>query len=117
MFEGTSNDTERNLRRWLQPIPANSYDSWIKVGAWIKSVVYSGEIDEAQGEAIFTDWSIANYEGVKERRNDPAVIERTWESLTGGRNGADGFVRANGLLNIRRLYHESILEQLTADNY
>ena len=117
LFEGTSNDTERNLRRWLQPVPSNSYDRWIKVGAWIKSVVYSGEIDEAQGEAIFTDWSIANYEGVKERRNDPAVIERTWESLTGGRNGADGFVRANGLLNIRRLYHESILEQLTADNY
>ena len=116
LFEGTSNDTENNLRRWLSPVPANSYDRWLKVGAWVKSVVYSGEIDDAQGEAIFTDWSITNYEGVKERRNDPAVIQQTWDGLAGGRNGTDGFVRANGLINIRRLYHESILEQLTNDN-
>lgn len=116
MFEGTSNDTERNLRRWLHPVPSNSYKRWIEVGAWIKSVVYSGEIVEAQGESIFTDWSIANYVGIKEKRNDLAVIERTWEGLTGGRQGTDGFVRANGLLNLRRLYHETILGQLTAND-
>ena len=114
LFTGTTNDTENNLRRWLLPVPSNSYDRWIKVGAWIKSVVCSGEITDDQGEAIFMDWSLANYSGEKHRRNDPQVVLTTWESLTGGRNGSDGFVRANGLINIRKLYHTTILEQLTA---
>ena len=82
----------------------------------MKSVAHSGEITEEQGESIFMDWSIANYEGEKERRNDPQVIERTWDGLTGGRNGADGWVRANGLIRIRALYHETVLEQLNAIN-
>ncbi len=112
LFQGSTNDTENNLRRWLAPVPSNGYDRWIRVGAWLKSIAYSGEISEEQGESIFMDWSIANYQGVKERRNDPNVIERTWESLTGGKNGADGWVRANGLIKIRALYHETILEQL-----
>lgn len=113
LFNGTNNDTENNLRRWLQPVPADSYDKWLNVGAWIKSVVVSGEIDDQQGLEIFTDWSITNYQGERERRNDPHFIERTWDNLTGGRNGTDGFVRANGLINIRRLYYATILEQLT----
>ena len=64
--------------------------------------------------AIFTDWSIANYEGVKKTATIQPSLNG-WESLTGGRNGADGFV-SQWLLNITS-YHESILEQLTADNY
>lgn len=117
IFERSANDTEDNLRRWLAPVPSNGYDRWIKkVGAWLKSIAYSDEITEAQGESILMGWSIANYEGVKERRNDPQVIERTWDSLTGGRNrnGADGWVRANGLIKIRSLYHETVLETLNA---
>ena len=55
MFEGNSNDTENNLLCWLQTVPSNSYDHWIKVGAWIKSVVYSGEITEDHAEPIFID--------------------------------------------------------------
>ena len=32
MFEGSSNDTENNLRRWLNPVPSKGYDRRIKVG-------------------------------------------------------------------------------------
>ena len=117
VFDGSSTDTGNNLRRWLCYVPNDDYDQWVKVGSWIKSVVASGDIADDEGLGVFTDWSIANYEGVKHRRDDAAVITDLWDGLEGGRVNEDTgeFIRANGLIKIRRLYHAAMAEQLSQE--
>ena len=113
VFDGDISDTEHNLRTWLQAVDADGYHLWRQVGSWLKGVVYTGEISEEQGLNIYLDWSIANYVGEKHQRNQPDVIERTWDSLDGYFvDKATGEIKhCYGLIRIRQLYLSRLLTE------
>ena len=103
MFEKTKNRTLDNLRGWLESIPSDGYEKWIKVGAWIKSVSLSEDISEEQGLDLFSEWSVQNYIGEKNRRNDLFEIEKNWDQLNGG---------TYGLTKIRNLHFDELAKRL-----
>ncbi len=107
MFEKTENRTLDNLRGWLESIPSDGYEKWIKVGAWIKSVSLSEDISEEQGLDLFSEWSIQNYIGEKNRRNDLFEIEKTWDELNGG---------TYGLTKIRNLHFDELAKRLLSES-
>lgn len=115
VFDGNISDTERNIRKWLEPIAADGYHRWRQVGSWLKGIAYTGEISEEQGLTIFTDWSIANYEGEKNQRNQPEVIERAWDSLDGYYvDKTTGEIKqCYGLIKLKHLYIATLLTELS----
>lgn len=111
-FTGGDHKTESNLRNWLAVVPADGYHKWMKVGAWLKSVTNTGDITDEQGLAIFTDWSIANYQGEKHNRDQPEYIQTTWERLKGG---GYGLIKIKQLSELTAQFNTQAIESLLTE--
>lgn len=108
-FDGGVDMTERNVRGWLRNVPADGYNKWIKVGAWLKSISNSGELTEDQTLNIFIDWSIANYVGENNKRNDEDYITSCWDRLSGG---GYGLVKLKQLAEYTAQFNYKAIEEM-----
>jgi hypothetical protein len=105
-FDG---NTERNVRTWLMNVPADGYNKWIKIAAWIKSIANSGELTEEQALNIFIDWSISNYVGENNKRNDEDYIVSCWDRLSGG---GYGLVKLKQLAEYTARFDHKAIEEM-----
>ena len=84
-FSGSRSQSFNNARRMVMCIPSDSYDRWVYVLGLLKNIAQ--DFDDDQGCELAIEWSVENYSGEKNRRNDPDRIRNWWYEMTPGTGG------------------------------
>ena len=84
-FTGSRSQSYENARRMVMCIPSDSYDRWTYVMGLLKNIAQ--DFDDDQGCELAVEWSVENYEGEKNRRNNPDRVRTWWYEMQPGNGG------------------------------